>query len=75
MYKVFEEYYRNLDRNYLKIIFSVIKFLQKIFLNSFDKSKTKRNSLYAMDIQFLYGRNCRSTVRQPKFPVELQFFS
>lgn len=53
MYNVFEEYYRNLDRNYLKIIFSVIKFLQKIFLNSFDKSKTKRNSLYAMDLQFL----------------------
>lgn len=39
------------------------------------KFKTVRNFLCAMNIQFLYGWTGSSTVRQPKYPVGLQFCS
>lgn len=35
--------------------FLVWKYLQNIFLDDFSKSKTMRNFLSAIDIQFLYG--------------------
>lgn len=39
------------------------------------KFKTVRNFLCAMNIQFLYGWTGSSTVRQPKYPLGLQFCS
>lgn len=55
--------------------FLVWKYLQNIFLDYFSKSKTMRNFLSAIDIQFLYGWKYSSTVRQPGFTVELLFCS
>lgn len=48
-----------------------IEMLQCIYF----KFKTVRNFLCAMNIQFLYGWTGSSTVRQPKYPVGLQFCS
>lgn len=48
-----------------------IEMLQCIYF----KFKTVRNFLCAMNIQFLYGWTGSSTVRQPKYPLGLQFCS
>lgn len=65
VYTIFRGKYRNDIYSKMSQNFLVLKFTQK----------RAKLLVRIKNTFFLYGRNCSSTIRQPKFPVELLFCS